>query len=810
MRRKHNMKTLRKITLILVFVFAVLVCASCNNCSKEKTMVVPSISSPDDTFIKIGDFKVTKKEAYHQLLNSYGTEIMLNMLDEKLIPTYENDATFEEEFKEYLDGIIYGSDDLTEEEKTKALQEFIDELPLSGLTNNPTDANYYEKYYRLVFRRIKAARAYYEAQLKEDAITDENLEATFNSTYHKTNDLIIVAFDSNVEANDYLTRNAVDLDHLNTGWQKADGTKFSDDEVLAIFEKIYQDLYEVTTSGIKTYKYEDLTKINASLATDVNKMSVKGYTKTPIVYGSMAYLVYKNAESKTLDEDGNEVNFEDMKDEMRQLIINNAVSNNYVTMYSQKNQLLNSLKIYDKGLQNNYRLTYENVYSSLSYAAGDYPSFTNTNEDSDKYVFSYKLNGEVVNVSADDIYNQLITYYGDHLASLYIKQYVVLKDNDVYDIVNNKILDQEAYDDLFDEEVKEYKDAFDNGDYTSLGYPSSYGWNNFIRDYLGLLSEEKIIVNLDSSLYTESLDTFKETLYLQEESVDGNGNTIPVDQKVQEKMDEIFTKYFNATAIAINAYYDKDLDGVADEDLTDEQVNLAKELVKTVYKKAKEVKTEAISTTLDKIILEYRISTKYTEGIWQQFKKAGLKLKTISSATYNSSSSQDEVILDQLRTQYSKLLSFDSADNGVDLSGQDLSTKYTYVKNDASYTVRSTDFIDVDSEEQNDLVVCNNTVALYFVTKVVKPYYISSVDKTYKPSRKDYTDYLEDSSSPSSNTRNCLTTYYIPAVNELTSDTIVNNALVDESKKLLTSIDYSGNKEALENYLNANIIVEEE
>ena len=68
------------------------------------------------------------------------------------------------------------------------------------------------------------------------------------------------------EANEYLTKNNIDLDNLNTGWQKADGTKLTEAEVLAVFENIYKDINGVSESGVKTYTYDELSTVNASLA----------------------------------------------------------------------------------------------------------------------------------------------------------------------------------------------------------------------------------------------------------------------------------------------------------------------------------------------------------------------------------------------------------------------------------------------------------------------------------------------------------------------------------------------------------------
>ena len=161
-------------------------------------------------------------------------------------------------------------------------------------------------------------------------------------------------------------------------------------------------------------------------------------------------------------------------------------------MASQENELAHNLKIYDAGLENFYKITYDNIFKNLGYSTDDYPAFVYTKEESDVNVFSYELDGKTIYVTADQFYNKLISNYGVYIAALYLKQYIVLKDNGVYDLATGTILDQEKYDDYYEAEIAEYKEAFENGDYASLGFDKNYGWENFVRDYLGLLSEEKI------------------------------------------------------------------------------------------------------------------------------------------------------------------------------------------------------------------------------------------------------------------------------------------------------------------------------
>ena len=300
-------------------------------------------------------------------------------------------------------------------------------------------------------------------------------------------------------------------------------------------------------------------------------------------------------------------------------------------------------------------------------------------------------------------------------------------------------------------------------------------------------------------------------VYLVEEVKDESGEvTTPIDALVQEKMEEIYNNYFNATAVGLKVYYDKNLDNKADE-VTEgsPEALLATQLLQTIYAEAVK-KKETITTALNDIILEYNLTNKNQNGIWKEFKTAGLKVKLISSASYNASSSNDEKIIEQIRTQYARLLAYNDTDSekGTDLSGQDLSKSYTYTKNDVTYTVRATDFVNV-SDTENDFVLCENTTYLYFVTKIVKPYYITSSTKSYKPTRLQYENYLKNPSNTTTAVKNCITTYYIPAINALADSDTVNNALMDESLELLTTITFD-NKELLREYINACKVVEED
>lgn len=795
------MRNLKRFIVILLVVCSVFILASCKSCSKDKDpKAVPAVSNPDSAFLQLGNYKVSKKEAYYQLLVAYGLEALLNEVDDATLPAVAN----EEDFQEYLDGVIYGDEEKSEE----LLNEYLEGLTLSGLSTNPSDENYYVNYHRLVYRRLQYAKSVYKSEIKEDTFSEDDKKNAFESNFRKNNDLIIIRFNSQKEANDYLKDQNINLNNVNNGWE-VNGTKLEPSQVQAVFENIYKEVTGSNESGVKTYEYKALTEINATLAKVAYNLPVNGYTKVATTYGPHVYLIYKVSETGNLDKEGNVVTYESKADEIIDILVDGAVSSTYATKASLENHAKHNLKIYDLGLENVYRTSYNSVYESLGYKAEEYPAYKATEEESSTVLFSYELNGSKVEVTADDVYNTLSHKYGNYIASLYLKQYVVLKDNTVYNIETGAILDQETYDEYYEAEVTEYKEAFEKGDYASLGYPNSYGWENFIRDYLGLLSEEKILINLDSALYTESLEKYKEQFYLKATIEEVDGKVIPVDQAVQEKMEEIFNEYFTATAIGIKAYYDNDYNGEADEvEEGSSEQTLLNELIEAVVEEASQSE-ESIDVALAKIVLAYNTSSKLANNEWSMYRAQGVQLEIVKSGSFGASSSQDDEIKAKVKATYDRIIALEKEENGAyDISGKDLS-KYSTLTNEDGVTKTFTafDFI-TTSGDDSAIINHENTAQLYFVTKVSGPAYIDEKEGTYKPEYKDYAKYLEDQDDVTSAIKTCINNYYIPAINKLANETVVTNTLVEDVLELLNSITFA-NKDSLGAYLEACKIIEE-
>ena len=158
------------------------------------------------------------------------------------------------------------------------------------------------------------------------------------------------------------------------------------------------------------------------------------------------------------------------------------------------------LEIFAEGLEINYKSSYDAVFSALDIT--DYEQFNATKNESSTEVA--KWNGGSLTV--EEMFDALTERYGAVITLLFVQQYVVLnsKHNDVMNYVTGEILNSEKYDEYVEADIEAYKESFEDGDFESYGFPASYGWTNFLRDYLGLSEEAAIIVDLVNRANTSS------------------------------------------------------------------------------------------------------------------------------------------------------------------------------------------------------------------------------------------------------------------------------------------------------------------
>jgi hypothetical protein len=917
------MKTLLKrfipCLLIVLSIFAIV---SCKDGNKYEYPNPSPLYTNEGTFVQVGDLKVTNKDIYNRLIQSYGIEEIKNVIDAQLLKDVVLTEEQERDFQDQLLESKYGTtdvDSLTEEEKKDALKAFELTLLSNGLhytAQGENDPLYYENYYRLDYKRYVKTLEVLTSEIKEHDnnleedeepyFTDTDYLSYFTGNFHKTYKLIIVTFDSEKEAKEAMAAAGINLNTIIGKWESNNGVEMTDEEIQAAFKAMYKQAYNKECEGAVEYTYKDLLNLKSSSSTDgviaskAVSLEAGEYTHGPLSFTNRYFMIYsesvgteyvydadetvKYADSDAniaeKDEKGNIVELtaalkEKLFAELVKLELGtsaNAYQNNIDRVMFELRQAA-GLEIFAEGVEVAYKQSYDSVFSTLDIT--DYEAFKATPNTSATEVV--KWNGGSITV--DQMFNALTTRYGALITLLFVQQYTILtsEHNTIVNYVTGEVLNSERYEELTEEDIDAYKESFEDGDFESYGFPAEYGWTNFLRDYLGLTEEAAIIVDFNSTLYEEVLALYTKALYMAKvgdvevvvqtdaegnktyalksskwtkehntgvEVVEGEVPTLTIawseaditglpkvdgsdkaivyakndyyghfiltfkdgkqvltkitaDQAVSEVYDEIYNETFSATASGLYVYFDKDFDGVADE-VEESEATLAKELVEAIWKAAKEANADDSSKTLvenlTKIVREYKLAG--ASSAWYAYKQAGLRISIISGATYSNSTNADEAILNEVKVMWQAIVDYKNS-QGISqtITGQNLDPVYRYIYKDNVETVGIYDFADLSKA-----VYADNGYYQLAVTKATAKtaYQYSTSTKTQKPSLYLYEQYQLDSKDREV-TINCssqMTTYYVPAVSRLTSEDVVNKAIMTDCKALLSKVTFTNNHEA--------------
>ncbi len=626
------MKLFKRILPLFLLILLFTTVASCKKDNKTNYSYpseVPTYTSKD-TFLKVGDLTVTKENVYNRLLNSYGVETLEFLLDDYLLKA---ELTSEEqaEFEKSLNKRIYGDNynDMSDEEKEEALAKFEENCLSTGLKVLDSEKNnklHYENYYKLEFKRelatVKALKKEAEdqnAKAKEDSSVEAKYAESdyltfFNGKIHPLYTMQLVVFSSYAEALAALENAGVN--DLNGEWKDSSDHVYTKDELAAIFDNLATAAYGEVKAD-KVYKYAELAKLSATGSTDttiankVSKLNTSelstSYTHAPISFSGKWFLAFVKSTSDDYYYDNDEtVKFN--KEVIKEYNADGTISKLDETIYPTLLELLvkedinasntayknntekvllklrqdAGLEIFSEGLEVAYKANYENVYSSLGIT--DYDAFKATTNTSSTVVA--KINGLEINLDA--MYQALTDRYGVLLSLLFVQQYAVLGSeyNKVINYSTLEVLDQTKYAEYVATDYTAYKEAFETGSYEANGYPASYGWENFMRDYLGVTSEKEIVVDFSSDLYNDVLDLYTKALYMAELSdvelylPDGGDAYFLKSAKWTKEynvLDKALVKEGTTPTLSL-AYEEKDIEGVAKKhDTAGNEVDYKKE-----------------------------------------------------------------------------------------------------------------------------------------------------------------------------------------------------------------------------------------
>ena len=239
--------------------------------------------------------------------------------------------------------------------------------------------------------------------------------------------------------------------------------------------------------------------------------------------------------------------------------------------------------------------------------------------------------------------------YGPYVAIELVNYHNFLFDpkyNNVYDLrtdtknESDRILDEAAWELVVNDVVLE-KENFLGGDYTMYGYPSGYGWENFMGEVYGVRTEKELaLLYLRRDLMNTYINSISDLSGVTEDS--------NLWKYFEKKMQEIADLYFKVTGWGLIVTYEgANGGGTHPSTWTVEQKALAQEFYQELMQYI-EIDTAKYKESIDALIYAYSVAP-YLLGENQtpenstfsginmsKYKTAGLKLYSIDFGDFTA------------------------------------------------------------------------------------------------------------------------------------------------------------------------------
>lgn len=769
----NSSQVLKKTAPVLIFIL-IIIGAAVLVSSLRKDKAVPTIPNEESAYLLVNEggrtYKITNKYVYDELKSSVGLTSLLDIVDRHLLSKQTKnylEIVTDDEIDEAIEKAIFpnGKEKLTEEEIAKEIKEYNDSMYISNGLRTEAEIR---DYHRLVIAKKLYASDQLTDQIKtadDNASKDSKLKPYFTNedyeTYYKANYLhgywtILVPFKTKAEADLMLEQHGIKL-HVKDGssdfdrWVKeVDGEEvtLTAEEVAKIFISMYNSVYArylnnypVERNTLKEdvhYKVEDGKIVfNVEISEDNEDLNLLYYTNKRIVEfdKEIEDFVKKSMDSYKADEplpssrswytpkpreikgassyvyvlkikEKSAPNLESVRDEIYNELFKKELTTTYINKEIIKLRESNKFTILDAQLEKQY------IQTLKSY------DFTHkATKESSKDVVA-KLSDK--DITAEDLFKVMDKNFAITLVSNEINYQRFLNNpelNKIYDYyskdlsVNKRILDKKKWNEVRDSARLE-KQYFIAGAYSQYGFPASYGWNNFMRDYHGVNNIEGLLYSL---LYSKLRGEYAQGLGDISKAKEDDELWENIKNAMQKEVDE----YFSVTAIQVLiSVVDKDGNKLPQEKWTETQKQYAKELYNGIWKYI-EGEPEEYKVKLGKLVTMYNEAPFFLAGKDQvtptiasegsqpllkdnnyviqdlvnssyyieasKFKSAGLSIEFNDLGTFNHHTEDDPHITDEIKKVAKEIW-----DNDPNKPSND-EVRYGYTFGDENYEYLVTD-----------------------------------------------------------------------------------------------------------------------
>lgn len=780
---------LLKLTTILVIALAILGLTGCKKDKYQYPSQIPTLSDPNGVYLTIGETKVTNERLYRRMKINHGLDRLNDWIDEQILADIEIN---QDEFAAFKNRLIYGVSNLNEYtgNQEETLTRHINNLITSGYFTEEARNRYYElEYRRFAFAKAKLLEEIAARPEDEPYFSESTITSNYNNTYRPTVSVILLAFASSAEAKKLLSQYNVDINRISPlGWYKTNtDVLFTEEEVKQIFIDMFNNQYAYKNNGADilvpgtgytvedgkivfnltnsinenvkfVYTYKELSQVSSTIANMVfNTLKLgegfhKSFTTGPILYLSNFFMALKVSESTVPP-------LEEVRDKVVDDLVNQTLTADKIKYYLYVEREKANVQIYDEGLESLFAEYYDEAFTNQQIT--DYKKYVKTTGESNSNVAEITVKGNKKTLSADEFFTRMKNMHGISTSIDYMNHYIVLsnpKYAKIYNPLTDTIIDQEKYQELYTKNVQKYKDELAKGTFVTIGMPANYGWENFLRDYFGVMSDQELMIYY--ALYSEGLSLFTKDQYSFDDE--------DPERSVTAQMEKIFQEFFNVETFAVAAYYDYDLNTVADdpEKWTTEQADNADAFLDKVFEQAALSTKKTIKERLTEVSDAYKLAS-LDDAVWGDYKKLGLRLNITTESTYTASSTLHENMKTALKGIWDQL-------KEEKLVGKvlDTTTNPARISDSFKTTTGLNRAVVIASKNAVYINDSDNSQVIYPDAELIRIYEI------YKKPDEEKTNEELNERKPSSNELKAIDTYYTPAIKALEASSRIDKILV--------------------------------
>lgn len=809
------MKKFLRILNVLVIAFVIILLCACNKSNttvkSKKNPMVSNDAAAVASVVKDGKtLEVSNAEAYLNMKVNNGATELVSLVDEYLLSDYLAKVT-NDDLKAAVDKEVFGTAELTDEEKEEKQNDFLEKIFVSLGINatsiydeavlNAYKLSVAQKLYakEVLLKTIKETDEKYEAYEKmtdeekknaENPTTapyfaDSKYQTKYNKDHVNKYSVILVTFPTNRQAN--VALQAIGVKVEDGKWVKADGSALSNDEIFNKYVELYKYAYGYKTGEFNKdseefdYTETELSSVNpTTLARVKNKMVTMDkaeegtwYIASPFEAGSGSLFVFAlkiDEELVTSYDDLTDDEKKAAKETYFDALVDDALTSQYINIRLAELRKEKNFKIYDTVMEKDY----EDVV--LNYNV----EYTATTEEKTDVVAS--VDGK--EFKADELYAKLLAKYGVATVSeLLTNKYLLNSEFNTY-YKDGKWLDESKKAD-FEQLVEAEKTNFKNGSYSNYGFTTdTASWETFIEASYSVRNDEELLMYflLDqvSKDYTSKLNTVVDK-DLDEATVEASS----LWTKMKATMEKTQSEYFSVKGIhlLISSYksttdYISGASPLDPEEWTEEQRVKATELAGEVVAYLKE-ETGTYQSRLEKIVDAFKscpnkdgeytfngkaVNTKLVSGNGNAtinvslYKGYGLYVKYESLGTFTNGKMVTE-FNDAVKALYDKEVTnnhYGTTNSQVALLEEPIKTVYGY------HVYINLQVTDLKYAERTEIKVMDPD----------KGEEVGSGEYNYRflPTLAEIRTYAQDNSSSalSTNVKTAITTYYSPINSELT------------------------------------------